>query len=255
VNLENKNKNKFKILALHTTITEAINDSNPEGSKFMNSVSASKLPEGFDYYALGHIHAYFKKNIDGKLIVYPGPLFPNNFAEMKTLKSGNFCIVSVSDDKKIKIENKKIDLNVEVLDIDASGKEPQQLTKEIIEKIWPLKDKIITLKISGKINGNTSEIPFVRINEEAEKNGCVLLKNTSDLENPEFKTEFEIKETDIENIEHEIIKKVSEENSSEFNKLISILMKSLNIEKQEGETTLTYEKRLAQDIEKIIGIA
>ena len=43
--------------------------------------------------------------------------------------------------------------------------------------------------------------------------------------------DFLVKETDIENIEHEIIKKVSDENLSEFNKLIPILMKSLNIEK------------------------
>jgi len=258
IDSKNLKENKLKILALHTTITETIREIKPNEAEFIDSIDSSKLPDGFDYYAFGHIHAPFEKRLDNKLIVYPGPLFPNNFSEMEELKCGSFCMVSAdsagASDKKISIEKKKIELDIEALKIDASGKEPNQLTKEITDKIRNLKDKIITLRISGKLDGSTSDIPFVKINEEAERNRCILLKNTSALENPEFNTEIEIKAKDIEDIEREVIKKISDENPSEFNRLIPIMMKMLNIEKLEGETSLTFEKRLTQDIEKIIGI-
>ena len=247
------NSNKLKILALHTTITEAINEYNPKSSEFMDSVDASKLPDGFDYYALGHIHFPFERKIENKLIVYPGPLFPNNFAEIEELKAGSFCFVEF-DNGKINVRREKIDLNVESSRIDASGKDPQQISNEIIKKIENLQDKIITARVSGKLNGHISDIQFVKINEEAEKNNCIFLKNTSDLESPEFKTEFDIKAKDIEEIEKEIVEKFCMDNQSEFNRLINILIKNLNIEKQEGETTSVFEKRMFQDIEKIIGI-
>jgi hypothetical protein len=117
-----------------------------------------------------------------------------------------------------------------------------------------LKDKIITLKVFGRLKGNISDIQFVKINELAEENRCVLLKNTSDLENPDLKTDFKIEATDIEEIEKEIIHKFTEENKSDFNSMINLLMKTFNMDKQEGETSASFEKRISQDIEKIIGL-
>ena len=246
------NRDKLKILALHTTISEAMNAYKPESIEFMNSINSSELPDGFDYYALGHIHFNFEKTIDGKLIVYPGPLFPNNFAEIDELKEGSFCIVNY--DGKINVQKRTIALDVESIKIDATDKEPLQITAEIVKKIESLKDKIITLKVFGKLKGNISDIQFVKINEIAEGNNCILLKNTSDLENPDLKTDFDIHATDIEEIEKEIIKKFTEENKSDFNSMINLLMKTFNMDKQEGETTLAFEKRISQDIEKIIGL-
>jgi DNA repair exonuclease SbcCD nuclease subunit len=218
----------------------------------MNSVNSSQLPDGFDYYALGHIHFNFEKNIDGKLIVYPGPLFPNNFAEIDELKEGSFCIVNY--DGKINVEKRTIALDVESLKIDATDKEPLQITAEIVKKIENLNNKIITLRVFGRLKGNISDIQFVKINEISEGNGCILLKNTSDLENPDLKTDFKIEATDIEEIEKEIIKKFTEENKSDFNSMINLMMKTFNMDKQEGETTASFEKRISQDIEKIIGL-
>ena len=157
-------------------------------------------------------------------------------------------------DGKIKVECRKIGLDVEIMKIDATDKEPQQITAEIMKKIESLNNKIITLRVFGKLKGNISDIQFVKINEISEENGCMLLKNTSDLETPEIKTDFEINATDVEEIEKEIIKKFTAENQSDFNTLINMLMKTLNMDKQEGETSATFEKRISQDIEKIIGI-
>ena len=52
------------------------------------------MPKGFQYYAGGHVHYRFDiiKEGYGK-IVYPGPVFPNNFKELEELKHGGMCII------------------------------------------------------------------------------------------------------------------------------------------------------------------
>ncbi|MDI6722955.1 MAG: DNA repair exonuclease, partial [Candidatus Aenigmarchaeota archaeon] len=67
--------NGFKIFAFHAAITEY----KPPHMKDMESIPASYLPGGFDYYAAGHVHKRFAGNYEGKRIVYPGVLFPTSF--------------------------------------------------------------------------------------------------------------------------------------------------------------------------------
>ena len=64
--------------------------------------------------------------------------------------------------------------------------------------------------------------------------------------------ELEIEVKDNENIEEETIKIYSEQNPSDFNKLIPELMNSLSIEKQEGETTDTFNNRLIENTRRIL---
>ena len=72
----------FKILMLHTAITEAI------GRIPIESISLSELPNA-DYYALAHLHVDFCK----EKAAYSGPIFPNNFEELEELKRGTFYII------------------------------------------------------------------------------------------------------------------------------------------------------------------
>jgi len=74
--------NKFKILMLHTTMESA------KGTLPIDSVSVEELPKA-DYYALGHLHLIHEYTIaDNKYLIYPGPIFPNNFQELEELKGG-----------------------------------------------------------------------------------------------------------------------------------------------------------------------
>ena len=62
----------------------------------------SLLPKGFDYYAGGHVHIVDDKQVEGYgRIVYPGPLFPNSFAELEKLERGGFYIV---EDGKLRLD-------------------------------------------------------------------------------------------------------------------------------------------------------
>jgi len=244
----NVKSDKLKILALHTTINE--NRTN----EFISGLDADELPKGFDYYALGHIHKPFKKEINGKLIVYPGPLFPNNFSELEELGSGGFFLVNAGD--KIETERYEIGMkNISSIEINADGKYPEIITSEIIGKIKKesIKDKIILLKISGTLSrGKTSEINFREIDEEAKKAECYsLLKNISGLESPEFKIKVELKSENVDEIEKEVISKLKQD---DFAKFAEQLVKILEIEKIEGEKTETFEKRLTDDFSKVLGV-
>jgi len=252
-----KNKNALKILALHTTLSEA----KPKGMDFVDSTDSASLPDGFDYYALGHLHMYFNKKIGNKILVYPGPLFPASFSEFEELKNGSFCMVEW-DEKEKKVTVNKIDIlpkEVNTITIDANNKNPEQITQEAIEKISEINKKIITLRIEGMLSrGKTADIDFNKINESVVKNENILLKNTSSLTSPEFKVEIESKGKDVNEIEKEIIKeheksKENKEYGSFFDK-IEQLLHTLDIEKQEGETNTTFEKRIIDETNKIFGL-
>jgi hypothetical protein len=261
----NIKSDKLKILALHTTIEEN------KTSEFMSGVKISELPKGFDYYALGHIHKPFKKEENGIVFAYPGPLFPNNFTELEELENGGFLIVSYKENQEnqgfsghqkskgfIGVETEKYELmmkNIYFIEINADGKMPEIINSEIIQKIKHenVKDKILMIKIAGTLaRGKTSDINFKEIDEESKKAGCFsLLRNISGLESPEFKIKVELKSENVDEIEKEII---SKQKQDDFSKFSEQLIKAMEIEKIEGEKSETFEKRLFDGFSKVLGV-
>ncbi len=244
---ENYDKN-FRILMLHTTLTEVA-----QGLP-IESVSLSQLPKA-DYYALGHVHIDFEKDLEGKKVVYGGPTFPNNFKELEDVKYGRFYLVEING--YIKITKVEIKLKEPIL-IEVEVSNALQGTQKIISELKKinLKDKIVLLKVFGLINrGKISDINFKDIQDYIEKeNAFSFLKNTSklEIENKEFQIDLQKKDKD--KIEDILIKKYESENPSQFNYLINQLMDALNIDKQEDEKTAIYESRLFSDLSKILKI-
>ncbi|MFH1503518.1 MAG: DNA repair exonuclease [Candidatus Diapherotrites archaeon] len=232
----------FKILMLHTTIDKVV------GSLPIESINPDRLPKA-DYYALGHIHVLYNK--EG--FVYPGPLFPNNFKELEDLKHGTFIIVDTESSQltdRINIETKQIErISIEINDA-LTG------TEKIIQELngRNLKDKIILLRVYGElIRGKNSDIKFQQVEDFAKsKEAYFLLRNIHDLRVKETETRINITEEDSENIEGETIEIYSDENPSNFNKLINELMEVLSTEKQEGETTETFNNRLISGAKKVL---
>ena len=86
-----ENEKGFKIFMFHTTLEEF----KPKYLENVKGQNYADLPKNFNYYAGGHVHYLFDTEKDGYgKIVYPGPLFPNNFKEIEELKHGGFCIVN-----------------------------------------------------------------------------------------------------------------------------------------------------------------
>ncbi|MBS3080306.1 DNA repair exonuclease [Candidatus Pacearchaeota archaeon] len=242
-------ENNFRILMLHTTITEAINDNIP-----IESVSLSELPKA-DYYALGHIHIDFELDVNGKKAIYGGPLFPNNFKELEELKYGSFYIVEING--FLKTTKKEIKLKEPIL-IDVKINDAIQGTKKIIEELSKrdLNDKIVLLKVYGEIiEGKTSDINFGEIQEFIEKSRAFsFLKNTSKLEMEKKELQFELQKSDKEKIEEILVKNYKKENPSYFNECILPLMEALGMEKQEDEKSASFESRLLSELSKILKV-
>lgn len=241
----------FRILMLHTTITEAIENQNLP----IESISLSELPKA-DYYALGHIHMDFEYEFNSKPVIYGGPTFPNNFKELEELKGGCFYIIEVNGFTKV--TKKEIKLK-EVISFELEIEDALIATEKIIREFEKddLKDKIVLLKIYGELKkGKPSDINYQEIQDYLNKKQVYsFLKNTSKLETKkteELQIEFQSKE--MEKVEEVLIKKYEKENPSEFNHLIFQLIDVLNIEKQEAETNITFEKRLFGELNKVLGV-
>ncbi len=230
----------FKIFMLHTTLDKVA------GNLPIESLESEKLPDA-DYYALGHIHLLFNEN----KIVYPGPLFPNNFKELEDLKHGSFALVDTGSAEQVKFIKLPIrEIECLELEFDDSLSATEKILEELSKR--ELKDKIILLRVSGELKrGKTSDIKFFQIEEFAKERGAYfLLKNIHDLKVKEVELNLEIKEDG--DIEEETIKIYSEKNISNFNSFLPELMSALSIEKQEDEKIEVFQGRLLSETKKIL---
>ncbi|MEK6898313.1 MAG: hypothetical protein AABX28_03075, partial [Nanoarchaeota archaeon] len=235
-----ESKEKFRILMLHTTIDKAV------GNLPMEYIEADSLPES-DYCALGHIHI----KLHYKNFVYPGPVFPNNFAELEELEYGGFCIVDTENKNYLKrVELKIIDVEKITIEINDAVSATEKIISEMEKR--DLKNKIVLLRIKGELkDSKNSDIKFQQIEDFAkQKEVYCLLKNIHELKTAEVELESEIEQS--ENIEGDIIKIYTEQNPSKFNSFIFEMINSLSTEKQEGETSETFLNRLISESKKIL---
>jgi DNA repair protein SbcD/Mre11 len=237
----------FKIFLFHT----AINEFKPKGLEEMNGASAASLPKNFNYYAGGHVHYVFQKKFGNGWLTFPGALFPNNFKEIEEWNHGGLYLV----DEKSKWEYIPIKLrDVESFNILVDNLTPEKATQKIIEetKNQNITGKIVTLRVSGKIEGRTSDIDFSAIDENL-GNAYQLLRNTSKLSSNEIE-EFKLRKGTVKEIEQDIMEEVeSPVKLKDDNKSLTLaLMESLQQERGEGEKVLDYDKRILQEGIKVL---
>jgi len=241
----------FKIFMFHTALTEF----KPEEMEKMASQSVANLPKNFNYYAGGHVHYIFDKEYDKGKLVYPGALFPNNFKELEEFKHGGFYIV----DDSLNLEYVPVKFrDVLTIQIDADGKTPEEIETRLmgLENFW---DKIITIRIKGILrSGKPSDIDFKKITAKLSDAYCVL-RNTFKLKVKEFE-EVEVNASSSEEIEDSVVKEHSGKISlgsltkEEEEELTFDLINEFNKEKKEGEKVADFEKRMINDINKILKI-
>jgi len=245
---------KFGIFMLHTTISEA----KPSGLEFMESISIKDIPQGFDYYAAGHLHQVTEIKHGNSLFVYPGPLFPNNFEELEKLKQGSFYIVDV-ENGKIKTRKEEIKLKeVENISVDFNEASPEDATNKILSDIGKRKidDKIVLLRIVGKLKtGKAGDIDLKAI-ELALTSSYIALRSTSGIESSELEFKEEVRSRDIEGIEEELINTYikTSPDFQDFSKKIHELMHVLDTEKKDGETNDNFENKLYQDVNNVVDL-
>lgn len=241
----------YKIFLFHTLLTEL----KPKSLEKVDSQPISLLPKNFDYYAGGHPHFVFSEKIQNfGLIAYPGPLFPNNFKELEELHHGGFYIVENNTAKHIPIKL----YDVENINIDAEHKTTEQvetlLESEIKEKDFT--DKIVTIRIAGTLeSGKPSDINFREFfNKLKEKGAYAILKNSSALTSKEFE-DIKIEVSDTQELETNLInEQISKDDLTDTDaiELTKKLLRILDDSKHEGERVYDFEKRIKEEVEKIL---
>ena len=243
----------YKIFMFHT----ALDEFKPSEIGKIDSAPLSLLPKGFDYYAGGHVHYIFDKREEGYgLITYPGALFPNSFSELEKWKYGGYYLIS---DDNFSYNPVKVH-DVESLTIDSEHLNPEQLEKEILDKVnsadmW---DKIVTIRVKGILeSGRITDVDFKGIIDRCYERGAyAVLKNTNGLstkELEEIKTEtFD----ETEEVEERLIKEHLGQIKVDFDEeeTAKKLMKVLDSEKLEGEKNADFEKRLLDEVKRLIRI-
>jgi len=227
----------YRILILHTAIRDAIK------TLPIPAVDQDKLPS-VDYLALAHLHIKYEK--PGR--IYCGPLFPNNLEELEELQGGSFYILDTNG----KFERREIKTKqIQVFKFNI--KNAISATDEILDELkkHDLEDKIIILKLSGKIEaGKTSDIKLNEIEEYVRnQKAYTFLKSTSRLFLTESDVEMEIQS---ENLEEEIIKRFQEQNPHRLNLLVPSLISLLQTERKEEETSKVFEERIISEAQKIL---
>ena len=255
--LENlENESGYKIFMFHSGIDEL----KPEDMQNIITQPLSLLPKNFNYYAGGHVHIVKETKIEGYgTIAYPGPLFPNSFSELEKLETGGFYIVENNIPKWHPIQV----YNINKIIIDCNQKTPEQIYDEITNEI---KDKefintIVLIRLFGSLSsGKPYDIDFKEIFSVLyDKSAYFVMKNTNQLTTKEFE-EIKIDTKSAEEAESAIIKehlgqiKLKDMDLEKEEALIKQLIQTLSTEKQEGETNPDFEKRIKDDVSKVLDV-
>ncbi len=247
-------ENGYKIFLFHSGIDEL----KPKEMENIISQPLSLLPKGFDYYAGGHMHIVDDRQIEGYgRIAYPGPLFPNSFAELEKLERGGFFIV---EDGNARWEPIQI-YNVEKIQIDCNHLTPDDIKNNIFEKIKnkEFNNTVVLIRLQGVLaSGKPSDIDFKEIfNALYEKSAYFVMKSSHAVVSKEFE-EIKTDARNVEDIESFLIKEhlgqIKLENLSleKEEELIKNLMKILSAEKQEGETVPDFDRRVKEEVGRIL---
>jgi len=246
----------YKIFMFHSGIDEL----KPEDMQNIITQPLSLLPKNFDYYAGGHVHIVDDKKIEGYgQIVFPGPLFPNSFSELEKLEKGGFYIV---EDNKLTFHPIPV-YDIFKIDKKCDGKTPEQVYDDINNEI---KDKefnntIVLIRLSGTLSsGKPTDIDFKEIFSLLyDKSAYFVMKNTNALTTKEFE-EIKIDTKSVEDAESSIIKehlgqiKIKDMTMEKEESLIKELIKTLATEKQEGETVSDFERRVKEEVSKVMDV-
>src|SRR3989338_4178618 len=234
-----------KIFLFHTTIAEL----KPKGLEKVSGVPLSLFPKQFQYYAGGHVHTRHSSGFDSWNIVYPGPLFPNSFSELEDLKHGSFVIVDDWVPRIVVVPSRKV---VSIL-VDVSGLLPLEVSEKISRSDVIVDGAIVLLRIHGRLKqGRASQVDMQIILSFFENRGAFhVLRNTSGLEGEEI-SEVRVPTGSAEDIEERIVVETVKNTIHHEGSIARNLLKSLILERGEGETVTTFEKRVENEVDNVL---
>jgi len=239
-----------KIFMFHSALAEL----KPKGLEEMDAMAISLMPAGFDYYAGGHVHVVDRQSIGKyKNIVYPGPIFPNNFAEVEKLKHGSFVIVENGNVQHVPL----IVHPTICISVDGTNKTPTEVEAEVRLQLVKsdLSNALVTIRVSGCLRqGRPADVRWNDIFHDAyAKKAYFVMKNTNAFTSKDLEVVM-VKEANVEEVETSLLQQHAGQFKFSANdvELAKKLMHSLSAEKAEGERNADFESRLHAELDQLL---
>jgi DNA repair exonuclease SbcCD nuclease subunit len=168
----------FKVFLFHSGLSEL----KPAYLSEMETIPISYLPEGFDYYAGGHIHQRGEFSLPGySRVVFPGPLFTGYGKDIESTARGErrgFYEVEF-DETVRKVSFVPMEsFGGAYLEFDATGKNGVEAASRIEREAEGLDvvGKVVALKVWGELSGGkTADINFTEIRGRLMERGALFV--------------------------------------------------------------------------------
>ena len=129
------------ILVLHQGIKELL--------PMEYEITMEDLPENFDYYALGHLHDYHKKECGKGYLVYPGSMELFNYTDNFEKYGKGFCVVDLSGDE-LKIDRVSVDIDRKLFEVELNYLNLEEDLQKLKNDILKLDKKpMVDITITG----------------------------------------------------------------------------------------------------------
>ena len=256
----------FKIFVFHGAIEEL----KPPTLEMMEAMPASSLPEGFAYYAGGHVHGRTVESLPGHPnVAYPGPLFATDYSELLQLARGDsrgFYLVEFDESEVTDVEFVPVKVcDVVEVHYSAEGKSSGQASKELNELASgsQLAGKVVLLTVEGILaDGKTSDIDFAAVRRRLlASSPLVILSNYSHLSSREMARQGgppkPLHATERDLFEREIALVTSEEPRLRGERGVELavaLLATLKEGKKENENKGDFEERTTNSGLGVLGL-
>ncbi|MBS7634545.1 hypothetical protein KEJ34_03475, partial [Candidatus Bathyarchaeota archaeon] len=133
----------------------------------------SLIPDGFNYYAGGHVHASIQAPFRGGTLVYSGPTETVSYEDAYVEKGFNYVEVDQNGDVKISRIKLESPRKFKVVDRDFSGLTPQEISDLAVKLIGEADEEgaVIVPVLRGILPAESSrrEIDLARIRDSAKR--------------------------------------------------------------------------------------
>lgn len=179
----------FKIFMFHSGLTEL----KPDYLSEMETVEASLLPKGFNYYAGGHIHERGEFNLpDRQNVVFPGPLFTGYGRDLEATAKGEkrgFYVIEFDERVSSKTFVPVDAFEGVFREFDLTGKNALEARAVVSDDLGRLDvaGKLVVIKARGELaGGKVAEVGLTAVRSAlAERGALHVYLNRSGLKSRE----------------------------------------------------------------------
>ncbi len=228
------------IFVFHTPIAEM----KPVDIHEAETVPMSSLPDGYKYYAGGHVHRLLEHTKDGAPVTYPGATFGSSYTDLENEEHRGFFIVNDWTPEYIELDP----YGIRREEVDATGMK----IRELEEKLSALgsegiSEEILLLKVHGELTeGVPEDIDFNEVKRSLEKAGAkTVFVNRRQLSGKNLER-IKVREESTEKVEESLLEEYGTPEGVDIS-FAGQLLSILKSEQADGERKDDYEGRLWSD--------